>query len=165
MVTAYQLAAEVPDPELPVLTIDDLGILRGVRVRGSEGDQADVEVAITPTYSGCPAIDAIRSEIEDALHDGGFGRVTVVTRLAPPWTTDWISAEGRRKLTTYGIAPPGPSAGGAPGARPTPLTLTVRCPRCESPDTEELSRFGSTACKAIWRCRACAEPFEAVKAL
>lgn len=159
--TAYQLAAEVPDPELPALTIGDLGILRGVRVRDrADGAPGDVEVTITPTYSGCPALETIRDEIEKALRAGGFGQVRVVTRLGPPWTTDWISTEGRRKLTEYGIAPPGPA-----GAGPVPLTLTVRCPRCASPDTEELSRFGATACKAIRRCRTCAEPFEAVKPL
>lgn len=158
--TAYQLAAQVPDPELPVLTIEDLGILRGVREwHGSEHDR--VEIAITPTYSGCPALETIRTEVQRALAAGGFGDVTVLTRFAPPWTTDWISPEGRRKLTEYGIAPPGPA--GTP--TPVRLALTVRCPRCGAAETEELSRFGSTACKAIWRCRVCSEPFEAVKAL
>ncbi|MBO0890124.1 MAG: phenylacetate-CoA oxygenase subunit PaaJ [Acidothermales bacterium] len=151
------VAARVTDPELPVLTVDDLGVLRDVAVDAG----GVVEVTITPTYSGCPAMDAIRSDIETALHDAGYADVRVRTVLRPAWSTDWISAEGRRKLEEFGIAPPSPVRAGGP----VPLALGVRCPRCGSPDTEMTSRFGSTACKALYVCRACAEPFDAVKAL
>jgi len=153
-----ELVADVPDPEIPVLTIDDLGILRDVR---SVADGA-IEVDITPTYSGCPAMDAIRDDITRRLTDAGYERVRVRLVLAPAWTTDWISDDGRRKLSEFGIAPPGtaPHRSG-----PVSLTLSVRCPRCGSPDTRELSRFGSTACKALWRCNQCSEPFDHFKAL
>lgn len=133
----------VPDPEIPVLSVVDLGIVREV--------SAD-RVVITPTYTGCPATQVIERDIKAALQDAGFDRIAVVTTLAPPWTTDWISAEGRRKLHAYGIAPPNP-----PGER------EVKCPQCGSGETEEVSRFGSTPCKAQWRCRACLEPFDLFK--
>ncbi|WP_116948331.1 1,2-phenylacetyl-CoA epoxidase subunit PaaD [Jiangella endophytica] len=153
-----EIVAAVPDPELPVVTIEQLGILRDVRV----GDGGQVTVDITPTYSGCPAMDAIRADIVAALAGQGIDTVDVRTVLAPAWTTDWITPDGRTALEEHGIAPPGPApAGGAV----TALTLTVRCPHCGSPDTRELSRFGSTACKALWVCRACQEPFDHVKAL
>jgi ring-1,2-phenylacetyl-CoA epoxidase subunit PaaD len=157
--SARELIADVPDPEIPVLTIEDLGILRDVR---SRADGA-IEVDITPTYSGCPAMDAIRDDIVRRLADGGHERVRIRLVLAPAWTTDWISEDGRRKLTEFGIAPPSGSEPHRSG--PVPLTLSVRCPRCGSPDTRELSRFGSTACKALWRCDACREPFDHFKAL
>ena len=150
-----EAVAAVRDPEMPTLTIDELGILRDVRVDGEA-----VTVTITPTYSGCPAMDVIRADIRAAARAAGFRRADVLTVLQPAWTTDWISESGRSKLAAAGIAPPGPAAGS--GVR---LALTVRCPLCGSPDTEQLSRFGSTACKALWRCRACAEPFEHLKAL
>jgi ring-1,2-phenylacetyl-CoA epoxidase subunit PaaD len=154
VVSARELAAAVRDPELPVVTIEELGILRGVDERDGR-----VTVTITPTYSGCPAMDVIRADIAAALEAGGFADVTVSTELAEAWTTDWITPEGRRKLAGAGIAPPAPAGG------PVRLALSVRCPRCGSPETEELSRFGATACKALWRCRACREPFERVKAI
>jgi ring-1,2-phenylacetyl-CoA epoxidase subunit PaaD len=154
---ARALAAAVPDPEVPVLTIDDLGVLREVSV----DDSGRVEVVITPTYSGCPAMDAIREDVLRALHDNGFSDAEVRLVLSPAWTTDWMSEEGRRKLTEYGIAPP---TGRRP-AGPVALTLAVRCPRCGSADTRELSRFGSTACKSLWQCRSCAEPFDHFKAI
>jgi len=154
---ARALAAAVPDPEVPVLTIDDLGVLRDVAV----DDAGRVEVVITPTYSGCPAMDAIREDVLRALHDNGFHDVQVRLVLSPAWTTDWMSEDGRRKLTEYGIAPP---TGRRP-AGPVALTLAVRCPRCGSADTRELSRFGSTACKSLWQCRSCAEPFDHFKAI
>jgi ring-1,2-phenylacetyl-CoA epoxidase subunit PaaD len=156
MVTALETAvAAVVDPELRVLTIADLGILRGIEVAAG----GRVTVTITPTYTGCPAMDVIRRDISTAARAAGAGEVEVRTELSPPWTTDWISADGRAKLAAAGIAPP-------TGRRAVsvPLTLTMRCPLCGSPDTEELSRFGSTACKSLWRCRACREPFDAVKA-
>ncbi|TDC57075.1 phenylacetate-CoA oxygenase subunit PaaJ [Jiangella ureilytica] len=148
--------AAVPDPELPVVTIEQLGILRDVRVDAT----GRVTVDITPTYSGCPAMDAIRADVEAALAGAGVDGAEVRLVLAPAWTTDWITAEGRAALEEYGIAPPGPARGTV-----TALALSVRCPHCGSPDTRELSRFGSTACKALWVCRACQEPFDHVKPL
>ncbi|MFG2038929.1 1,2-phenylacetyl-CoA epoxidase subunit PaaD [Dactylosporangium sp. NPDC048998] len=153
MVSARELVAAVRDPELPLVTIEELGILRGVAERDGR-----VTVTITPTYSGCPAMDAIRADIEAALDAGGYHDVEVDTDLAEAWTSDWITDEGLAKLAAAGVAPPARGAAVA-------LTLTVRCPRCGSPDTEELSRFGATACKALWRCRACREPFERVKTI
>jgi ring-1,2-phenylacetyl-CoA epoxidase subunit PaaD len=157
MVTAFEAVAAVVDPEIPAVTIADLGILRDVTVDGER-----VTVTITPTYSGCPAMDVIRADIRRALDAAGCHDVEIVTALRPAWSTDWISEAGRSKLAAAGIAPPG--RGVAPG-RGVPLTLRVRCPRCGSPDTRELSRFGATACKSLWRCQSCAEPFEHVKTL
>jgi len=154
----HQLAGSVPDPELPVLTLDELGVLRGVRVDGP----GKVTVRLTPTYTGCPAIETMSADIERVLHDHGVTEVSVVTVLAPAWSTDDISDEGRRKLAEFGIAPPRPRSG--PGG-PVPLTLSVRCPHCGSTDTELLSRFSSTACKALRRCAACREPFDHFKEL
>jgi len=151
------LVADVPDPEVPVLTIDDLGVLRDVTV----DDDGHVRVDITPTYSGCPAMDAIRSDVERRLAEAGHHDAEVRLVLAPAWTTDWMSEAGRRKLADYGIAPP---SGAAPVLGAVPLSLSVRCPQCGSPDTRELSRFGSTACKSLWRCQACREPFDHFKA-
>jgi ring-1,2-phenylacetyl-CoA epoxidase subunit PaaD len=153
---ALEVAGAVPDPELPVLTIGDLGVLRGVVV----GDDGAVEVTITPTYSGCPAMETIRRDIQGALADAGFSVVRVRTVLAPAWTTDWISDRGRAALQEFGIAPPGRRVSG-----PVGLALAVRCPQCGSPETREISRFGSTACKALWQCRACGEPFDHMKTL
>jgi ring-1,2-phenylacetyl-CoA epoxidase subunit PaaD len=153
-VSARATVAAVRDPELPVVTIEELGILRDVTER-----EGRVTVTITPTYSGCPAMDAIRADITAALHADGYTDVAVDTTLAEPWTTDWITAAGLEKLVAAGIAPPSRTE------TKTKLTLSVRCPRCGSPETEELSRFGATACKALWRCRACREPFERVKAI
>jgi ring-1,2-phenylacetyl-CoA epoxidase subunit PaaD len=155
VVTAFDAVAAVVDPEIRVLTIADLGILRDAAV-----DNGQVTVTITPTYSGCPAMDVIRADIRRALGAAGYDRVDVVTVLRPAWSTDLISDAGRAKLAAAGIAPPG-----AAGGSQVSLRLSVRCPLCGSPDTEELSRFGSTACKALWRCRACAEPFDHVKTL
>ncbi|HEY6378408.1 MAG TPA: 1,2-phenylacetyl-CoA epoxidase subunit PaaD [Candidatus Dormibacteraeota bacterium] len=152
----HGLLAEVADPEIPVLTIADLGILREVRV----DDGGGVEVDITPTYSGCPALEAIRADIEATLRRHGHTAITVRTVLTPAWTTDWMSADGRRKLHEYGIAPPGPTRGnGREGAE-----AAVLCPQCGSAHTSELSRFGSTPCKALHRCVTCREPFEHFKA-
>jgi ring-1,2-phenylacetyl-CoA epoxidase subunit PaaD len=160
---AREVAAAVLDPELPVLTLADLGVLRAV-VPDADGG---VLVTITPTYSGCPAMETMRADLVSDLAAAGFDRVRVRTVLSPAWTTDWITQDGRRKLTEFGIAPPGPARR---GTRPVPLTLTppastVRCPRCGSNDTELLSQFGATACKALRRCRGCAEPFEHLKEL
>ncbi|MFD0023074.1 1,2-phenylacetyl-CoA epoxidase subunit PaaD [Streptomyces sp. NPDC058382] len=155
------LAGSVPDPELPVLTLEELGVLRGVEVLAP----GRVTVRLTPTYTGCPAIETMSSDIERVLHDHGMTEVSVVTVLAPAWSTDDISAEGRRKLTEFGIAPPRPHDAASPSAGPVPLTLSVRCPHCGSTDTELLSRFSSTACKALRRCVACREPFDHFKEL
>jgi ring-1,2-phenylacetyl-CoA epoxidase subunit PaaD len=153
----FAAAAAVVDPEIRAVTIEELGILRDVAVDVESGR---VTVTITPTYSGCPAMEVIRSDVRRAVRAAGYEDVEVVTTLSPPWTTDMINESGRNKLAAAGIAPPGPARGGA-----VALTLSVRCPRCGSPQTEQLSRFGSTACKALWRCRTCREPFEHIKAL
>ena len=152
---AWDAAATVLDPEVPCVTVADLGILRDVQV------EAGVAVArLSPTYSGCPAVLAIELAVEAALRDAGFEARTERV-LSPPWTTDWITPEGREKLRAYGIAPPEGPAGKAAlfGAG------QVACPRCGSRDTEELSAFGSTACKAQWRCRECLEPFDHFKCI
>ena len=155
------VAETVTDPELPMLTLSDLGVLRDVRV-----EHGTVVVEITPTYTGCPAMSAMRADLVGALRAAGFPDVEVRTVLAPPWSTDWITVEGRRKLVQAGIAPPGAAPVREPG--PVPLHLgpsrrTAECPLCGSPDTEEISEFGATACKALRRCRACREPFEHLK--
>jgi ring-1,2-phenylacetyl-CoA epoxidase subunit PaaD len=157
-----RVAESVVDPELPLLTLADLGVLRDVR---TEGD-GTVVVEITPTYSGCPAMGVMRADLVHALHRAGYPRVDVRTVLAPAWSTDWITAEGRRKLTEAGIAPPAEAPPRPDG--PVPLDLgpprrAASCPLCGSPDTEELSEFGATACTALRRCRRCREPFEHVK--
>ena len=151
---AWNAVASVVDPEIPVLTIADLGVLREVTV--SDGD---VEVAITPTYSGCPAMNMIALEIELALEREGFRRPKIRTVLSPAWTTDWMSEDGRRKLREYGIAPPLPSS----SRRALFGVQEVACPQCGSKDTELISEFGSTSCKALWRCKSCREPFEYFK--
>jgi len=165
-----RLAGSVLDPELPVLTLDDLGVLRAVHIRGTDS----VEVELTPTYTGCPAVEAMSMDIERVLHEHGIREVSVRTVLSPAWSTDDISDEGRRKLREFGIAPP---RGGRPagpvtldlgptrtaGAEPEPEP--VRCPACGSADTELLSRFSSTACKALRRCLSCREPFDHFKEL
>jgi ring-1,2-phenylacetyl-CoA epoxidase subunit PaaD len=140
-----------------VLTIEDLGILRGVR-----SDASGVTVTITPTYSGCPAVEAICDDVLAAFAEAGRTDVRVEVVLSPAWTTDAMSEAGRAKLRAFGIAPPPfPSRSGGPVS----LTLSLRCPQCGSPDTRELSRFGSTACKSLWVCSACREPFDHFKAL
>jgi ring-1,2-phenylacetyl-CoA epoxidase subunit PaaD len=163
---AYQVAASTPDPELPMLTIEDLGILRAVDYSPVGADSAQVTVTITPTYSGCPAMREITADIHSRLTRAGFAHVTVNTQLAPPWTTDWITGDGHRKLSVNGIAPPSP-APRRPG--PIPLTLTAppspACPQCGSSDTVRTAEFSATACKSLHRCNACGEPFEGVKAL
>jgi ring-1,2-phenylacetyl-CoA epoxidase subunit PaaD len=155
--SAWEVAASVLDPEVPVVTVEDLGILRSVEV----DESGHVDVRITPTYSGCPATEAIQSDIVAAMRLAGYDDVSVEFVLAPAWTTDWITDEGKAKLEAYGIAPPGPR--GRDGL--VSLTLAVRCPQCGSPETRELSRFGSTACKALWVCDACKEPFDHFKTI
>ena len=160
---AAEIAAAVRDPELPMLTVADLGILRDV-----SAEEGRLVVTITPTYSGCPALREIAQDLRRRLGQAGFADVTVRTALAPAWSSDWITAEGRRKLQAAGIAPPGPARRN-PG--PVPLTLTVAppapvtCPRCGSAGTVQTAAFGATACKALYRCQRCREPFEHVKAI
>lgn len=151
---AWMAASGVVDPEIPVLTIADLGVLREVRVFGDT-----VEVTITPTYSGCPAMRAIEFEVAEALRRAGIDRFHVTTALSPAWTTDWLSADGKRKLAAFGIAPPT----GAATHRALFGSDKVPCPHCGSRETERVSEFGSTACKALYRCRSCAEPFDYFK--
>jgi ring-1,2-phenylacetyl-CoA epoxidase subunit PaaD len=144
----------VPDPEIPVLSITDLGIVRDVHIAER------IVVGLAPTYSGCPATEAIEQSVRDELRQHGFGDVVIERRLSPPWTTDWITPRGRERLLAYGIAPPAlgkraPTAGDRPAA----------CPRCGSDATSRVSEFGSTPCKAAWRCRECLEPFEYFKCL
>ena len=151
---AWDVAAQVVDPEIPVLTIADLGVLRDVAVIDGH-----VEVAITPTYSGCPAMNMIKLEIELALERAGIRNSKVRTVLSPAWTTDWMSDDGRRKLKEYGIAPPQVAS----SRRALFGEQHVGCPQCGSADTEVLSEFGSTSCKALWRCKSCREPFDYFK--
>jgi ring-1,2-phenylacetyl-CoA epoxidase subunit PaaD len=139
----WEVLGKVPDPEIPVVSLVDLGIVREVHPD---------RVVLTPTYTGCPATLVIETMVRIALDKAGLDHVRIATTLSPPWTTDWISEEGRRKLRAYGIAPPTLA-----GQR------AVECPQCGSASTEEISRFGSTPCKALWRCRACAEPFDHFK--
>jgi ring-1,2-phenylacetyl-CoA epoxidase subunit PaaD len=158
---ARQVAGSVPDPELPMLTLEDLGILRDV---GTEG--ARVVVFLTPTYTGCPALGEMQQDVSRRLAAAGFAEVEIRTALSPPWSSDWITGPGRRKLAAAGIAPPGPAPRRAAG--PVPLTLTVgradvACPVCGSPGTELTAAFSATACRDLYRCRACREPFEHVK--
>ena len=144
----WQWLDAVPDPEIPVISIVDLGVVRGVSVTGG-----GVEVTITPTYSGCPAMAVIAMDIETALAQRGVQGLTIKTQIAPPWTTQWLSARGRVRLERYGIAPP--QAAGGP----------QRCPHCHGGDVEKISQFGSTPCKAQWRCRTCLEPFDYFKCI
>jgi len=157
---AWRVLHEVLDPEVPAISVTDLGIVRDVIAHGD-----GLEVVVTPTYSGCPATEAISQAISDALVAAGLGPARVTQRRAPAWTTDWITPEGREKLRAYGIAPPGSCASEAT-ANVSPIRLMARnvdCPRCGSSQTERLSAFGSTACKSLYRCIACREPFEHFK--
>lgn len=158
---AWRVLDGVLDPEVPVVSVVDLGIVREVVDMGD-----GLSVVLTPTYSGCPATEVIEQNVRGALATAGFENVEVRLQRAPAWTTDWISADGRRKLREYGIAPPGPVVPeqGVP-IRFLRKTPALACPRCESANTERLSAFGSTACKATYRCRACGEPFEHFKAI
>ena len=160
---AWEVLANVLDPEVPALSVCDLGIVRDVIDHGDE-----LEVVLTPTYSGCPATEVIEQSVLEAIHAAGLGPARATLRRAPAWTTDWISEEGKRKLLEYGIAPPG-AALLPDGAAPirfvgrSPSGERIACPRCGSTDTERLSAFGSTACKSLYRCVACREPFEYFK--
>lgn len=153
--TVWEVAASVNDPEIPVLSIADLGILREAAV---EPDGTAV-VVITPTYSGCPALDTITADVTAALRHAGHEKVRIETVLHPAWTTDWMTDQGKAKLREYGIAPPT----GKAALGPVRVGLSVKCPRCDSPNTREMTRFGSTACKALYQCRSCLEPFDHFK--
>ena len=170
---AWRVLDTVLDPEVPVVSVRDLGIVRDVVDEGEA-----LGVVLTPTYSGCPATEMIEAGVREALIDAGLGPVNVRLQRAPAWTTDWISADGRRKLLEYGIVPPAASESSFLGSRGCAVSAGVaaplhfvararatalRCPRCDSANTERLSAFGSTACKALYRCRACGEPFEYFK--
>jgi len=155
---AWGILNRVPDPEIPVISVTELGIVREV-----QADDDRVHVIVTPTYSGCPATEVIERSIREALTAAGATEVRVTTQLAPAWTTDWIEPTAQEKLRAYGIAPPGEKA--TAEAQPLQFVPRVACPRCGSADTERLSQFGATACKALYRCRACREPFEYFKPL
>ncbi|SEM83142.1 phenylacetate-CoA oxygenase subunit PaaJ [Cryobacterium sp. TMT1-3] len=159
---AWRIAAQVVDPEIPVLTIEDLGVLRSVTVT----DDA-VAVTLTPTYSGCPAMDAMRDDVLEVLTSAGYENVAVRLVLSPAWTTDWMSEIGKAKLREYGIAAPtGHATARASGpAGPISLKMAVKCPRCSSLNTRELAHFGSTSCKSLYECRDCLEPFDYFKVL
>ncbi|MFC0219349.1 ring-1,2-phenylacetyl-CoA epoxidase subunit PaaD [Pseudochelatococcus lubricantis] len=162
----WRWLSEVPDPEIPVISLTDLGIIRDVA-----WDDDTLVVTVTPTYSGCPATTVINLDIEHALRGRGIGKLRLDRRLSPPWTTDWISEAGREKLKDYGIAPPidGTAADGRLVARAKRLAeganLAIACPRCGSTRTEKVSQFGSTPCKASYRCRDCLEPFDYFKCI
>jgi ring-1,2-phenylacetyl-CoA epoxidase subunit PaaD len=159
LVRAWQALGEVLDPEIPVISVVDLAIVRHVHV----GPKGDIEVGLAPTYSGCPATSMIQAQVIAALKNAGFERVTIVEVLSPPWTSDWISAEARDKLRAYGIAPPAESVSSP--RRLVHAPLRICCPRCGSGNSSETSRFGSTPCKALHRCNDCLEPFEYFKCI
>ncbi|WP_446666789.1 1,2-phenylacetyl-CoA epoxidase subunit PaaD [Flexivirga sp. B27] len=156
---AWQVASEVTDPELPMLTLADLGVLRDVR----QDDDGEIVVAITPTYSGCPAMATMRDDLVRRLQEAGFTSARVSVQLSPPWTSDWISESGRKALSDNGISPPGKAPRGPVRLQLMPTRRVIQCPQCGSDDTEVTSEFGSTACKALYRCLVCGEPFDHVK--
>jgi ring-1,2-phenylacetyl-CoA epoxidase subunit PaaD len=153
----WRVLERVPDPEIPALSVVDLGIIRHVRV-----EEGGLRVGVSPTYSGCPATAVIRSLIERSLRTAGFDRVKIDDVLSPPWTSDWITAEGRRKLKAFGIAPPEKTVSRLRHLFAVPR---IACPRCDSTETERVSEFGSTPCKAHYRCLSCAEPFDHFKCI
>ena len=158
--SAYDVAASVTDPEMPMLTLEDLGVLRSV-----EEEAGRVVVAITPTYSGCPAMATMRDDLVRTLQDAGYGEVQVRVELDPAWSSDWITHRGRAALAAHGISPPGPAPRGPVVLNLLPTRRPLTCPRCQSGAVELTSEFGATACKALYRCTACLEPFEHVKEL
>jgi ring-1,2-phenylacetyl-CoA epoxidase subunit PaaD len=158
----WRVLESVQDPEIPVLTVVDLGIIRHVRWMDSGDGRSALHVGITPTYSGCPATEVIRSSIRTALDQEGYGGAVLEEVLSPPWTSEWLTAAGRRKLASFGIAPPNRSVSSPRHLFHVPL---VTCPRCSSGETQRVSEFGSTPCKAHYRCLACLEPFDYFKCL
>ncbi|MEP6749744.1 MAG: 1,2-phenylacetyl-CoA epoxidase subunit PaaD [Bacteroidota bacterium] len=153
----FSLLEQVPDPEVPVLSVIDLGIVRDVKIIGDE-----IEIIITPTYSGCPAMDVISMEIRMILLERGFKKVTVTSILSPAWTTDWMSEAGKEKLRLYGIAPPNPVQTVC-DIKLFAEDEAVQCPHCKSYNTKLVSQFGSTACKSLYKCNNCLEPFDYFK--
>lgn len=151
----YKILQQVPDPEIPVLTIQDLGIIRDVKIQDEH-----IEVIITPTYSGCPAMDMIEVNIKAVLQQEGYNQIKVTTVLSPAWTTDWLTEEGKRKLKKYGIAPP---IGSVSKAALLGEEANIECPQCGSTNTKVISQFGSTACKSLFKCHDCLEPFDYFK--
>jgi ring-1,2-phenylacetyl-CoA epoxidase subunit PaaD len=149
----FELLSSVVDPEIPVLTLQDLGVLRDISITGGE-----VKVTITPTYAGCPAMETMRADIESTLAAAGYKQVIVQQNLSPAWSTDWMSQSGREKLRAYGIAPPVSTACGQAGGQ-------IECPQCNSAEVKLISEFGSTACKALYRCQDCREPFDYFKCI
>ena len=149
----FDVLSSVVDPEIPVLTLQDLGVLRDISVDGSE-----VTVTITPTYAGCPAMETMRADIESTLATAGYKQVVVQQKLSPAWTTDWMSQSGREKLRAYGIAPPMSTACGQSHGQ-------IECPQCNSAEVKRISEFGSTACKALYQCQECREPFDYFKCI
>lgn len=162
LMSAWDVAATVNDPEIPVLSIADLGILRSASLDQATGKAT---VVITPTYSGCPAMDAIREDLQTAFENAGYAAVEVVTVLAPAWTSDWMTQSGKDKLAAYGIAPPSGSATAGGHSGPVRVALQVKCPLCSSLNTKELTRFASTSCKALYVCKDCKEPFDYFKVI
>lgn len=160
--SVWRWLADVPDPEIPVISVVDLGIVRDVRWNRGV-DPAELVVTVTPTYSGCPATEVIADSIRATLREHGVEHAVLETRLSPAWTTDWLSAGAHDALRVYGIAPPGPRPSDDGCAFGKPVAPSVACPRCDSSDTELVSRFGSTPCKALYRCRGCREPFDHFK--
>ena len=156
--SAYDVAAAVTDPEMPMLTLADLGVLRSVDVRDD-----CVDVAITPTYSGCPAMASMRDDLVRSLQQAGYAQVRVRVELTPAWSSDWITERGRRALADAGLSAPGPAPQGPVPLNLLPVRRSIDCPRCGSADVELTSEFGATACKALYRCATCREPFEHVK--
>lgn len=155
-----EILASVTDPEIPALTIDEMGILRDVTL-----DKGTVTVTITPTYSGCPAIDQITQDVNTALASNGYPKSEVLLVLSPAWTTDWMSDESKDKLRAYGIAPPCRTTDLSQSSEEHRLAFTAACPQCRSLNTQQISEFGSTACKALWKCKQCLEPFDYFKPL
>lgn len=154
----WRLLEDVPDPEIPVLSITDLGVIR--YVRGS--DERHITVGVSPTYTGCPATEVIQASIKSKLHDSGYDNVHVETVLSPPWSSDWLTERGRDKLREYGIAPPAHSVS---SPRHLVREPNVQCPRCSSAHTQRVSEYGSTPCKALYKCTDCLEPFEYFKCI
>ncbi len=155
----FKLLSQIPDPEIPVISIIDLGVIRDIQMT----DESSITLKITPTYSGCPAMKQIEDDVKKKLIKNGFVNITINTIFSPPWTTDWIPAEAKEKLRLYGIAPPENSTVDKNWL--TGKHSVVKCPRCKSSSTKLISQFGSTACKALYQCQDCLEPFDYFKCI
>ncbi len=155
----FSLLSEIPDPEIPVISIIELGVIRDINII----DESGIQLKITPTYSGCPAMKQIEDDVRKKLSENGFTNITINTIFSPPWTTDWITPEAKEKLRQYGIAPPEHTTEDKSWL--TGKNSNVKCPRCKSPNTKLISQFGSTACKALYQCQDCLEPFDYFKCI